>query len=70
MEIGMKENLTKQYPFYSVEIPFEVVYRNESTKSPVLPHTHNALEIYFTLSDLPDVLLNNKVSEVSKKQRK
>ena len=66
MEIGMKENLTKQYPFYSVEIPFEVVYRNESTKSPVLPHTHNALEIYFTLSDLPDVLLNNKVSEVSK----
>lgn len=62
----MKENSTKQYPFYSVEIPFEVVYRNEITKSIVLPHTHNALEIYFTLSDLPDVLLNNKVSKVSR----
>lgn len=62
----MKANLKKQYPFYSVEIPFEVVYRKESTNYPVLPHTHNAVEIYFTLSDLPDVLLNNTVSKVSK----
>ena len=53
-------------PYYSVDIPYDIVYRNNSTSCPVKPHTHNALEIYFTLTDLPDVLLNDTVSSVSK----
>lgn len=52
-------------PYYSFDIPFEIVYRNNSTSDPVRPHTHNALEIFFTLSDLPDVLLNDTVSGVA-----
>lgn len=51
-------------PYYAVDDPFGIVYRNNSTPNPVGPHTHNALEIYFTLSDLPDVLLNNTVFSV------
>lgn len=52
-------------PYFSVDCPFDVVYRKSSTSTPVNPHTHNALEIYFTLTDLPDVLLNDTVSSVS-----
>lgn len=51
-------------PYYSADKPFEAVYRNSSTPLPVKPHTHNALEIFFTLTDLPDVLLNDTVSSV------
>lgn len=53
-------------PYFAVNDSFEIVYRNNSTSCPVLPHTHNALEIYFTLTDLPDVLLNDTVSNVAK----
>lgn len=49
----------EKFPFYEVVSPFEVVYRNSSTKTPVSPHTHNGLEIYFTLSDLPNAFINN-----------
>lgn len=63
-EVTMKkQNLI---PYFSVERPFEVVYRKSSTSTPVKPHTHNALEIYFTLTDLPDVLLNDTVSGVAR----
>ncbi len=51
-------------PYFAVTSPFDIVYRNNSTSFPVKPHTHNALEIYFTLTDLPDVLLNDTVSSV------
>lgn len=51
-------------PYFAVDIPFDVVYRKSRTSSPVKPHTHNALEIYFTLTDLPDVLLNDTVTSV------
>lgn len=53
-------------PYFSMDIPYDIVYRNNSTSCPVKPHTHNALEIYFTLTNLPDVLLNDTVSSVSK----
>lgn len=55
----------KNIPYYSVERPFDIVYRNNCTSAPVLPHTHNALEIYFTLTDLPDVLLGDTVSGIA-----
>lgn len=53
-------------PYFAINDSFEIVYRNNSTSCPVLPHTHNALELYFTLTDLPDVLLNDTVSSVAK----
>lgn len=44
--------------------PFDIAYRNGRILHPVGPHSHDAVEIYYTLSDLPDVLLNNTVSAV------
>ena len=55
---------TKTILTFPVAAPFDIVYRNNSTDSPVGPHSHNAVELYFTLSDLPDVLLNDTVSAV------
>lgn len=60
----MKQEQT--IPFFSVDSPYDIVYRKNRTSTPVKPHTHNALEIYFTLTDLPDVLLNDTVSGVAK----
>lgn len=55
----MKNILT--FPIMS---PFDIVYRNGSVSHPVGPHSHDAVEVYYTLSDLPDVLLNDTVSAV------
>lgn len=55
---------TKTILTFPVAAPFDIVYRNNSTDSPVGPHSHNAVELYFTLSDLSDVLLNDTVSAV------
>ncbi len=49
---------------FPVAAPFDVAYKHSQTSSPVGPHSHNAVELYFTLSDLPDVLLNDTVSKV------
>ncbi|MBP5223529.1 MAG: helix-turn-helix transcriptional regulator [Lachnospiraceae bacterium] len=49
---------------FPVVPPFDVVYRNAEAPFPVGPHSHNAVEIYFTLTDLPDVLLNYAVSAI------
>lgn len=49
---------------FPVAPPFDVAYRHETAPFPVGPHSHNAAEIYFTLTDLPDVLLNDTVSAV------
>ncbi len=49
---------------FPVAPPYDMVYRKESTDHPVGPHSHNAAELYYTLTDLPDVLLNDKVLEV------
>ena len=53
-----------QFSMYPVAPPFDVVYKNASAPYPVGPHSHNAAELYFTLTDLPDVLLNDTVSAV------
>ena len=55
------EITTSMFP---VAPPYDMVYKNEVTDQPVGPHSHNAVEFYYTLTDLPDVLLNDKVSEV------
>lgn len=57
-----KENI----PFYSINEPYELFYRNSGTAYPVGAHTHNKAEIYLTLSDLPDALLNDTVSSLSR----
>ncbi|MBE5876714.1 MAG: helix-turn-helix domain-containing protein [Lachnospiraceae bacterium] len=44
--------------------PYDACYRNNRNDFPVGPHSHNAVELYYTLSDLPDVLLNDTVSAV------
>ena len=49
---------------FPVAPPFDVVYRNAAAPFPVGPHSHNAVEIYLTLTNLPDVLLNYTVSAV------
>ncbi|MGN0143100.1 MAG: helix-turn-helix domain-containing protein [Roseburia sp.] len=61
----MNKQTNCQIPYFAVTDPYDVVYRKNSASQLVLPHTHNALEIYFTLTDLPDVLLNDTVSSVS-----
>lgn len=56
--------MNSEIPYYVINEPYELYYRNESTSSPVGAHTHNAAELYLTLTDLPDVLLNDTVSGV------
>lgn len=54
----------KTAPSFPISTPFDTVYRKDSPACPVGPHSHNGAELYLTLSDLPDVLLNDTVSEV------
>lgn len=56
----------EEIPYFAVNEPFELFYRNSATSYPVGAHTHNSIEIYLTLTNLPDVLLNNTVSKVGK----
>ncbi len=51
-------------PYYVVNEPYELYYKNEASAFPVGAHTHNAAEIYLTLTDLPDALLNDTVSSI------
>ncbi len=60
-ETTQKRNNILTFP---VAAPFDVAYKHSQTATPVGPHSHNAVELYFTLSDLPDVLLNDTVSAV------
>lgn len=54
----------KEVPFFVVNEPFGVEYKDEIVSQTVCAHTHNVAELYFTLTDLPDVLLNQTVSWV------
>ncbi len=49
---------------FPIIAPFDLFYRNHRIDYPVGPHSHDGAELYFTLSDLPDVLLNDTVSAV------
>ena len=44
----MKTQMT--IPYFTIDAPYELAYRNNGTSSPARPHTHNALEIYLTMS--------------------
>ena len=59
-----KNNTPKNTILFPVAPPYDMVYKNEATDDPVGPHSHNAAELYYTLTDLPDVLLNDTVLEV------
>lgn len=52
-------------PFYDITDPYDIAYRNTASPYPVRPHTHNAAELYLTCTNLPDVLIDSKVSSVS-----
>lgn len=54
----------KAAPLFSVSPPYEMAYRNEVSPNPAEPHSHNATELYYTLTDLPDVLLNDSISMI------
>ncbi|MCR5421924.1 MAG: AraC family transcriptional regulator [Lachnospiraceae bacterium] len=57
-------NDSTKAPLFSVSPPYEMVYRNELSPNPAEPHSHNATELYYTLTDLPDVLLNDSISMI------
>lgn len=40
---------------------FEIVHKTENGIFTMPPHTHNAVEIYFNLTDVPNILLGSKV---------
>lgn len=50
--------------FAHIESPYEVVYKNYINEIPGGPHTHDALEIYYTLSSLPNVLVRDSIAPV------
>lgn len=58
-----KKNTTR-IQTYSVAAPYHVIYKNNNPYYPVGPHSHNAVELYLNLSDLPDALLNDTVIAV------
>ena len=55
---------TKEIPYFAVQEPFELTYKDGIVTRTVCAHTHNVAEVYLTLTDLPDVLLNQTVSQV------
>ncbi len=59
-----KEKRRSNISLFPVDPPYDAAYRNADAPVPVGPHSHNAAEIYFTLTDLPDVLLNDTVLAV------
>lgn len=39
---------------------FEIAYKKEEARFPMPPHTHNAIEVFLSLSELPNVLLGEQ----------
>lgn len=50
--------------YFAVNEPYGLYHKKDVATSPVGAHTHNSVEVYLTLTDLPDVLLNDTVSKV------
>ena len=50
--------------FFPTDPPFDAAYRKGSTETPVGPHLHDAIEFYYTLTPLPDVLIDNRIIAV------
>ena len=47
------------YP--EMNFTYDIVHRRNICATPIMPHTHDATEIYLSLSPLPDALLGNQV---------
>ena len=47
------------YP--EVKFTYDIVHRRNICTTPIMPHTHDATEIYLSLSPLPNALLGNQV---------
>lgn len=62
MEDRRHSSSDKAAPLFSVSPPYEMAYRNEISPNSAEPHSHNATELYYTLTDLPYVLLNDSIS--------
>lgn len=56
--------MKEKNPYYVINEPYELFYKNGTTEYPVGAHTHNKAEIYLTLTELPDALLNTTVSKI------
>ena len=56
--------MERNTPYFAVNEPYELVYRDNVVTNTVSAHTHNVAEIYLTMTDLPDVLLNDMVFQV------
>jgi len=59
-----KNSKPEQNLSFSVAPPYHVIYKNQNPYYPVGPHSHNAVELYLNLTDLPDVLLSDTVVAV------
>lgn len=45
---------------------FEISYKKEKAHFPMPPHTHNAIEIYLNLTEIPSVLLGSSMLSLQK----
>lgn len=54
-------NMNDNIKYSSFENKFEVIHRNEKPTRLMPPHTHNAIEIYLSISSLPNMLLGSNV---------
>ncbi len=45
---------------------FEIFYKKEKAHFPMPPHTHNAIEIYLNLTEIPNVLLGSSMLSLQK----
>ena len=59
--ISVKEGDLMTNLFFPIDIPYLTAYRDDSPASPVGPHAHDGAEIYLTLTDLPDVLIGDRI---------
>ena len=53
--------------FFLIDKPFDIAYRKDKPSSPVGPHIHNGVELYYTLTPLPDVLVEDQVFNIPEK---
>ncbi|MCR4991374.1 MAG: hypothetical protein K6A38_11010 [Lachnospiraceae bacterium] len=61
----MKRSRGSNSSLYTIAPPYDLAFRSGEVMTPAVPHSHDGAEVYFTLTDLPDVLLGDTVSAVS-----
>lgn len=53
-----------KHPIFTQGQPYTIAYRKDKPQNPVVIHSHDAAELYLTLTDLDDVILEDKVIRV------